>query len=121
MNSDYRTGQVKVGDYAYYVLPENGHLWIATPNNTMRDENEGGAYQVKTWYFYDAYGSVYFVFRYDGTEFYRYYIDNDEIVRYTVGSHYSGNQVSYDYGDSHIPDSASIISEAYGAYNYILS
>ena len=121
MNSDYRTGQVKVGDYAYYILPENGHLWIATPNNTMRDENEGGAYQVKTWYFYDAYGSVYFVFRYDGTEFYRYYIDNDEIVRYTVGSHYSGNQVSYDYGDSHIPDSASIISEAYGAYNYILS
>ena len=48
-------------------------------------------------------------------------IEAGEIVRYTVGSHYSGNQVSYDYGDSHIPDSASIISEAYGAYNYFLS
>ena len=119
VKSDYRTGQQKIGVYAVYQLRENNHLWIATPNDTMRDEYEGGAYQVKDWYFYDSNGSVYFVLRYDGTEFYRYYLDNGNIVRYTVGSHYDGNQISYDYGDSHIPDPSEILRQSTNAYGNV--
>ncbi len=123
-DSDYNNRQKQVGEYAYVQL-DSGEMWIATPEYTMIDENstgkdgKKGGDQYKTWYIYNEDGDVCFVLVNNSTNTYRYYIYNDEIIRYTVGSAYEGNQVSYDQGDSHIPDSTPIVEEAYTAYRTV--
>lgn len=109
----YIDNQKTVGDYAY-VKTYDGCLWVATPNDSMKDSDDE-----KTWYFFDEKGKLFFIFENTRWTQYRYYIYEDEIIRYIVGKSEDA-QTTYDYNDfriSAIQDAK--VAEAYKAYYYV--
>ena len=99
------------GDYDY-VVTENKRVWIGTKGSFHDDEKD------KVWYFFDENHNLYFVYQCVDGEQYRYYIHDDQVIRYYVG--YGGSQKHYDMGDSEITASVNdIVEKAYNAYDYV--
>ena len=95
-----------------YVVTENGRVWIGTKDSFRDDEND------KVWYFFDEQQQLYFVYRHANGEEYRYYIHDNQVIRYYVGV--DENQQHYDMGDSAITSSVeSIVDDAYDAYDSV--
>ena len=92
----YMDKQKEVGDYAV-AETDDGYLWISSPKNQMKDSDDP-----KTWYFFNSSGELYFMFEITSFTQYRYYVEDDQIIRYTVGK--PDHQTVYDQGDSHITD-----------------
>lgn len=92
----YMDRQKIVGDYAV-AETDDGYLWISYPKDEMKDSDDP-----KTWYFFNSSGELYFMFEITSYTQYRYYVDGDEIIRYTVGK--PGHQTVYDKGDNHITE-----------------
>ncbi len=99
------------GDYDY-VVTENKRVWIGTKGSFHDDEKD------KDWYFFDENHNLYFVYRCVNGEQYRYYIHDDQVIRYYVG--YGESQKHYDMGDKEITSSVNdIVDQAYNAYDYV--
>ena len=98
--------------YYDYVVTENKRVWIGTKGSFHDDEKD------KDWYFFDENHNLYFVYRCVGGEQYRYYIHDDQVIRYYVG--YGESQKHYDMGDKEITSSVNdIVDQAYNAYDYV--
>jgi hypothetical protein len=90
------------------VRTDDGKLWISLPVGGAKD------YEDQKWYFFDENGKLFYIYEKLDNEEYRYYIQDDQIIRYVKGKSFFRDQ--YDYGDPRITDEMKTkIYEAYGA------
>ena len=107
----YMDKATNAGNYDY-VVTENKRVWIGTKGSFHDDEED------KDWYFFDENHNLYFVYQCVNGQQYRYYVNNDTVIRYYVG--YGSTQKHYDMGDSEINSAVnSIVQKAYNAYDYV--
>ena len=111
--ADDRMSQVRSGSSYDYVVCDDNRLWIGTKGSFHDDDED------KVWYFYDENHQLYFIYRHNNYNEYRYYVRNNKVIKLTVGP--TGSQTHYYYGDSRTKDSTcqSLIAGAYYALGTI--
>ena len=86
---DKRMSESQSGGSSYdYVKCNNNRLWIGTKGSFHDDDEE------KEWYFFDSNHRLYFVYIHRDDYYYRCYVANDEVIKYTTGD-YDSTQSHY--------------------------
>ena len=104
-------------NYGIFVAAD-GSYRINTPGDRWDDGRSDRAV-----YYFKSDGTFYFAFKIIDNHEYRYYIYQNQIIKYTYAAYEGADQDKYYYGDSKITDSMNdtIIGEAKDAQSYVLS
>lgn len=109
----------KYGNYSLYCSDSDTYR-IVTPYDRYDDGKTD-----RTWYYFDTDGTLVFIFSYENSHQYRYYVYNDRVIKldYRVGADDKSDKAVKYYHDSSglRSDSDDIIDHAYNVRDYVLS